>query len=455
MESEGPRRPPGGRRFAPAIALAVLALAGLLLLGDPAAHAPLTLLCLAAGFAALVQASRVLPLQPSTATILVIAAGVRLALLPLAPTLSDDLWRYLWDGRVAAAGMNPYEHPPDAAALATVRDDSEELWRKVDHRGVATLYPPLAVALWSVVVRLPVPELAWKALAAAADLLTCWFLVLLAAELGVGSRRVVWYGWNPLVVLETAGMGHVDAVAVPFAVACVLLLVARRETLVAGVLAAGGVLAKLAPVAAIPLWARNAERPWRFTAVAAGVVTIAALPVLVTTGGVPSGLVTYAVSWEFNGPLYAPLWRLVELSGVVELLRHGLDLMKNWSGLDAVVDRLYPYVYPRFLAKLLLGAAAAAVVVITARRRDVVAASRDLFGGLLLCSATVYPWYLLWVLPWAALAGGTAWLVLSGSILVIYLFPGDSSLAWPWMHLLAWTPPLAVWVWRRRSGGEG
>ena len=92
---------------------------------------------------------------------------LRLPLLPLPPTLSDDVLRYLWDGKVAAAGLNPYALPPAADKLTPLRD---EIWRRIPHTQVPTVYPPLSVAAFSIASRLPFPILAWKLMATAADL---------------------------------------------------------------------------------------------------------------------------------------------------------------------------------------------------------------------------------------------------------------------------------------------
>ena len=157
----------------------------------------------------------------------------------------------------------------------------------------------------------------------------------------------------------------------------------------------------------------------RFLLAAVGLAAIALLPVLVAAGGVPAGLVTYALRWEFGGPLHEPLWRLLAAAHAPEAVKHGLDLMKEWTGMHALWNRAYPWAYPQLLSRLLLGVAALVLVARSAlsRRpawRDPVRGGAALFGGLLLCSPTVYPWYLLWVLPWAALAGGAAWIVGGG-----------------------------------------
>ncbi|MEZ5331019.1 MAG: glycosyltransferase 87 family protein [Thermoanaerobaculia bacterium] len=386
--------------------------------------------------------------------VLAVAALSRLLLVPLAPTLSDDVRRYLWDGRVAAAGRDPYVLAPDAPELADLRDAE---WEEVAHRDIATVYPPLAVTLFSIAARLPHPLLSWKLLLVVVDWTTCLLLVRLATRHGLPVERTIWYAWNPLVTTEVAGMGHVDALGVAAAVATVLLLEKRGRPVLAPVAAAGAaVLAKLVPVVAVPWWARASGSPRRFAAGVAGLVTIGLAPVVWHAGGVPPGLRTYAVSWEFDGPLFEPLWRLLDHSGAAGLVHALLDHLKLWTGAHEFWNAWYPWAYPQLLAKILLLLGFAAVCVHGwRRRREPIAASGWVFGSVLLFSATVYPWYLLWVLPWAALALHEAWLALSGLVLLSYL-PRHAGLElFPAVYGAIWLPFASIWLLRRSQWSIG
>jgi hypothetical protein len=436
---------PGHGRPRPAVLALPLVAAnlGLLLIFDLAHHLALTLALLGAAFLALLfaaprlEAARV----PLSGAILLGALLLRLPLLPLPPSLSDDLLRYLWDGKVAAAGLNPYALAPAADELTPLRD---EIWRRLPHKSIPTVYPPLSLAAFSIASRLPFPMLIWKLMATGADLAACWLLLLVARKLGVPAGRTAWYAWNPLVALEVAGMGHVDALGVAAVVGAVLCLLppVRRGT--AATLAAAGVLAKLVPFAALPMWARQSGNPWRFLAVATGLVAVAALPVALATGGVPPGLLIYGVSWEFDGPLFEPLWRLLAAAGAAPALAHGLDRLKSLTGIYQGLNPIYRYLYPQLLAKLLLAAGMVTAVALSLREREPAAGTGRLFGRLLLCSATVYPWYLLWVLPWAALRRDAAWLALSGLILLSYLPQFAGVALWPWVYLGIWGPFAAL-----------
>ncbi|NJL27951.1 MAG: hypothetical protein HC897_08655, partial [Thermoanaerobaculia bacterium] len=185
-----------------------------------------TLSLLALAFGAYGVAAVRLERRATPVALLAVAAALRLVLLPLPTPLSDDISRYLWDGRVISAGFNPYRLAPEAEELAALRD---EQWLAMPHKHVPTVYPPLALVAFSIASRLPWPMIGLKIVLSLADLLGCLLLIRIAARLGLPPGRVVWYAWSPLVCLETAGMGHVDALGVCFMLASVWALLARAR----------------------------------------------------------------------------------------------------------------------------------------------------------------------------------------------------------------------------------
>lgn len=376
-----------------------------------------------------------------------VAVLLRLLLIPLPATLSDDVLRYLWDGKVIAAGFNPYALSPDAQELGDLRDAE---WEVMPHRDVEAVYPPLALVFFSIAAALPRSLTVWKLMLVAVELLGCLVLLRLARRAGVGSRRVALYAWNPLVTLEVAGMGHVDALGVTLVLVTVWALAGRRGWAPAA--AAGAVLAKLVPVLALATWARRASRPWRFALLSLGGIAVGLLPVIWATGGVPPGWVRFGVSWEFNGPLYEPLWRLLELVRLDGAIKVALDGMKSLTGAHEFWNRFYPWVYPQLLAKGVLGVLLAWLLwrVWRDRQARIEAVTGRTFAALVLCSATVYPWYLLWMLPWAALTLQRAWLALSALVLLSYLPQTTALPLMPWVFAAIWIP-FFVLLWRHPS----
>jgi hypothetical protein len=398
------------------------------------------------------------------AGVLVIAGILRIVFLPLPPTLSDDVLRYAWDGKVVRAGLDPYRLAPEAEELAGLRD---ERWQRMPHHEVPTVYPPLALATFAVAGLMPEPVgplLGIKILLTIADLLGCLLLIRLASRLGLPPARALLYAWNPMVCLEVAGMGHVDALMAALVVATVyFLLSSKPRTMAAGVSAAGAVLAKIVPLVALPVWIHGAPATHRrralFAALLLGALAIGLLPIALGVG-MPPGLLVYGVRWEFNGPLYEPLHRLIEATPAVEWLKSGLDRLKDATASDEAGverwNRVYPLVYPELLAKLLLLAGFGVFLLRELLRpwgregdEPALLAARTgrLFAAVLLAMATVYPWYLLTVLPWAALMRHRAWLLASALQMLAYLPQHIEGLeVFPWMWLLIWGPVFALLV---------
>lgn len=391
---------------------------------------------LALAFGAWVVAARTWESVARPSWVLLVASLLRLSLIPLPPSLSDDTLRYVWDGRLVASGFNPYRYAPEAEELAALRDP---LWERMPHKDVPTVYPPLALAVFTVASALPGSLWAVKILITLLELGGVLLLLRLAAALGLPAGRAAWYAWCPLVSLEVAGMGHVDGVLVAAQVAAVWLLVVRRPA-AAGLAAAAGVLVKLVPLVLLPTWARQSGRPVRFLAAAALLVVIGAAPVVASLGGAPPGLVKYGISWEFNGPVFEPLYRLIDEAGTVGAVKGVFDRLRQATGREEPWIRFYPYVYPQLLAKVALLGLFAVLFLLSWRSEDPVAGTGRLLGAVLLSVATFYPWYLLAVLPWAALARHRAWLSLTALIQMAYL-PG--LLGWeyfPWVYLAIWVP---------------
>ncbi|MFQ5524760.1 MAG: glycosyltransferase 87 family protein [Thermoanaerobaculia bacterium] len=413
---------------------------GLAATGDLGSRLGVALACFGAALAAMVWARRWQPV-PSARVVILVATAMRLLLLPIQPSLSDDIYRYVWDGKVAGAGLNPYELSPDAPELASLRGD---IWLELDHRDVATVYPPLALTLFSIAARFPWPILAWKLIVTIADLIACYFLCRLAATRKCGRGGAIWYAWNPLAVVETAGMGHVDALGVCFVLVAVWALAVKRDSTTAALAAAAGILSKLVPLILVPAWMRQSPRPWVFAGLVGLTLIFAFGPVATSVGGIPSGYVRFGTSWEFNGPLYEPLWRGLDAIDSRDFVEDILDRRKERSEEHEYWNRFYPWNHPRMHARLLLAGLLGGLVIAAWRKPDPVTTGGRVLEATLLCSATVYPWYLLWLLPFAALEERRAWLVLCCSGILAYVPQFTQTPMMPWIFAALWGPYAAM-----------
>jgi hypothetical protein len=206
----------------------------------------------------------------ATVFILVSAGVLRLMLIPADP-VSTDINRYIWDGRVQAAGINPYAYIPADPALKFLRDD--DIFPEINRADYApTIYPPLAQIVFYLVTRVAETITVMKTAMVLFELVGVWAIMRLLAMRGIKSSRILLYAWHPLPIWEFAGSGHVDAIAL----ACVMLAVLAAESrkpLLAGVALGGAALVKFFPVVIAPALYRR----WDWRAPLAGLATIVLL----------------------------------------------------------------------------------------------------------------------------------------------------------------------------------
>jgi hypothetical protein len=344
--------------------------------------------------------------------VLTVALLARLALLWAPPTLSTDAYRYVWDARVASAGISPYAAAPAASELAHLRDGT--IYPRLNHPTWRTIYPPGAQIFFRVVYALaPDSVLAMKMALGVAELATLGVLASLLRALGVPLVGLAVYAWNPLVLVEVWGTGHLDALAMLAAVAAVRLAIVGRASAAAALLALGA-LVKLYPAALLPL---------------------------VLHRGAGGPLVTFA---------------LVVLGGYVPFARLGADV------LGSLPQYLSSELFNPGLLRTLIDVPALSIVALAAwilyaglgrTAGPLVDRIVVLIGGYILLSPNVFPWYVLWLVPFLAIRPSVPWIAFTGTVTLAYAF----FLHEPW-SIPAWAraaelTPLAVgagWALRRR-----
>jgi alpha-1,6-mannosyltransferase len=330
--------------------------------------------------------------------VLAVAGLCRLALFAAPPTLSTDAYRYVWDARVANAGVSPYAAAPTAPELTHVRDAT--IYPRLNHPTWRTVYPPGAQLVFRAVYALaPDSVVAMKAAMALGELATFALLASLLRALGRPLTHLAVYAWNPLVLVETWGSAHLDALAMLCVVAALRLAIARRATLAVVVLAVG-TLVKLYPAALLPLLLGGAIV--RSLALFALVVIVGYAPFAHLGTGVFGSLSQY-VSSEFFNP------------GLVRTLVEGPAL--SVAALGAWVA---------FAAR---------------RRRDAPLPERaiTMIGGLVILSPNVFPWYALWLVPFLAIQPSVPWIAFTGTVAFAYTF----FLNQPWT-IPAWARAVEV-----------
>jgi alpha-1,6-mannosyltransferase len=190
--------------------------------------------------------------------ILLVGLACRLVTLRAEPYLSSDIYRYVWDGIVQHAHINPYRYVPGDPALAFLPAPHQALFDHINRRDCArTIYPPAAQALFYIITAISPTILFMKSAMVVFEALTVWGLVKLLAALGRPREQVLLYWWCPLLIWEIAGSGHLDAVVMTF---IVLALLARfhSKPVLTGLFLGLAVLTKLYPIVLLPaLWQRR------------------------------------------------------------------------------------------------------------------------------------------------------------------------------------------------------
>jgi alpha-1,6-mannosyltransferase len=315
---------------------------------------------------------------------LILAAAVlfRLTLLPLAPALSEDLYRYRWDGRIQLAGWNPYSVKPGDPRLHALHEPRESHFPGSD---IPAIYPPLAELTFRAAARFFPSPRAFKLPIAAADFAVLFLLAGWLHRTGGRNYQLAVYAWNPLVVVEFAGSGHSDALALAALLAASVIIRSRSALSTLGLAAAA--LLKSFPVMLFPTWLRWNGWPARRQAWAGGfgAVALAALcfwPYRSAIGQIYQTMAYYESRWENNN---ASLFAILAVFSRSHQLAAGV-------GVGVVVG-------------LALWTAA--------RRIDPIRAAYLIVGAILIFTPNAYPWYFIWIIPFLCFFPNPAWLLLT------------------------------------------
>jgi hypothetical protein len=328
--------------------------------------------------------------------ILGLAVLFRVALLfTTPPTLSTDVYRYIWDGRMANAGVNPYAHRVDSPLLDPFDSPQRAL---VNHKWMATPYLPAAQVFFATVYQIaPDSPLAFQIAAVLLDLVTGWLVIDLLRRLGLPRAWGLIYLWNPLVVVEFAHGAHVDALMICLMMAALWTLIAARFKTLSLVALTAAALTKGLPALLLPVvwrwWG------WRYTIAFAALVLVACVPFALGAGwglvgpfdgeGLFGALRIYAARWNFNGGLY-PFLELI-LSGI----------LKPGAGPPEAVGRRSVWA-AKLVVTIILGLVLLAVWLRGRRHNDSLAFLRLAMVPLaayLLLTTTVHPWYVTLIIP--------------------------------------------------------
>ncbi len=371
-----------------------------------------------------------------------LAVAARLATFVAPPQLSDDYFRFVWDGRLVATGHSPYAHTPEEqAALPSSPDPSGTLLARMNSPAYYSVYPPVPQYVWGFCASLangnPALECALiRLMVLLAELTTLFMLRHLLKRLQLPPHAWMLYALNPLIIAELCGNLHPEAFMVCFLVAAACLYL-EGKTGFAGVAFGLAVMSKLLPLMLLPvIWKYLGHRRF-FSFVASALSTsLLCLPLadLTTAANVFDSLSLYVVNFEFNAAFYAlfkPLARLL-------------------SDKDPV----------RWLAPLLSASGALLMVwwvIRSPKSASPVHLMLTCWLIYLLTSTTIHPWYL--AVPVLLSVGCTNRLALvwSGLVVLSYAHYAATGLPWQLAEYGSLAVYAAVMVYRRsrRDGPPG
>lgn len=342
-----------------------------------------------------------------TAIILLFALLFRCFLVPATPAvLSDDMYRYIWDGRVQQHGINPYLYPPAADELVPLRDTV--IYPEINRKSSPTIYPAAAQLCFQLFYAVAGDSVAgFKGLMVVFDLLTLLILTALLRAHGFALARVIIYAWNPLVIFEIAYSGHLEGITVFFVVAAYYLQ-ARGKDIPAVIPLAIASAMKFYPGL---LLAALLNRGYRHKGILlfCGILVLLYLPYIEAGKHLAGFLPTY---------LYDPGESFnLGLKSLLRVLSPGL----NYSRLSQV-----------FILVLL----AVGVVILAVEKQQI----RMLWCGyllagllLILMPASLQPWYVILIIPFLAFFPNPAWLLFSITVALsykVYILPWRGIPTW-------------------------
>jgi alpha-1,6-mannosyltransferase len=331
---------------------------------------------------------------------LVLAAVWHIEFLRVPAGPDDDIHRYVWDGRLQRLGYNPYVVIPSDPAARQLHTPET---RNLNNPDLPSPYPAGAQLFFRAVTAIQESSFALKVAFVVCEFAIVFVLLDVWRCTRQEAHLVLAFAWNPLLAIEVAGSGHIDIVGALLLVVSAAALMRRWRTTAAVGLGLA-IAIKFLPIVLLPLYWKRVRM--RDAALAAVVVGLLYVPFL-NHGRIPIGsLGTYVQTFRFNGPVFAAL------------------------------DRVAP---PQLLAGL---AVLVGLVTATWLRSTKPELSPEQFAwpvaACLLFAPVVFPWYLLWLLPFLTSASTLLIILWTVSIAPTYVMWHMRTLGRPWGPLPGW-----------------
>jgi alpha-1,6-mannosyltransferase len=300
-----------------------------------------------------------------TLPVFIIITGVlfRITVIPAVPTTSPDVFRYLWEGRIIAHGINPYQVPPDSHMLSQFHSG---IWEKVGFKYMTSIYPPLAQITFLIGYILS-GESVWglKVVYLISEIITLIFLLKLLRLKKINPNYIILYAWLPVPIMEYFINAHIDAVGITFLI-LFLYHIEKGKNNFSAVFFALSFLVKFYPLMVFPLLIKKIglKRLIPFILIFLSTIMIFYAPFLTKDFAIKNSLTTYLLHWEFNGSVY--------------------NLVKMFS--NGAISRV--------ICSILL---IISIMIISYKYRDFVNGTFGVLLSFVVFATTLYPWYLGWI----------------------------------------------------------
>jgi alpha-1,6-mannosyltransferase len=364
---------------------------------------------------------------------LVLAAVWHIEFLRVPAGADDDIHRYVWDGRLQRLGYNPYIVVPSDPAVKGLHTPET---RNLNNPDLPSPYPAGAQLFFRAVTSIQESTFALKVAFVVCEFAIVFVLLDVLRCTRQAAHLVLAYAWNPLLAIEVAGSGHVDIVGALLLLVSAAALV-RRWRATAAIALGLAIAVKFLPVVLLPLYWKRVRI--RDGALAAAVVGLLYVPFL-NHGRIPIGsLGTYVQSFRFNGPVFAILDRVAPPQLLVGLTVLAGLVTATWLRITAAPEHQQRnHASQRSLTTEETEFHRGDATVFP--RCNVVQAFAFAWpmAATLLCAPVVFPWYLLWLLPFLTSASTLPIILWTVSIIPTYVMWHLRTLGRPWGSLPGW-----------------
>ena len=289
--------------------------------------------------------------------------------------VSNDVYRYIWEGHLQNQGFSPYQHPPDDPLLASlIHGDMAAIWQQINHKDLSAGYPPLVMLIFRGLAAISPTPIMFKGAMIGFDLLTLTTLIAMVRWRKVAPANLIWYAANPFALVYVAGEAHLDIIQAFFLV-CGLYCIGRNRTALGFAALGAAVVSKYFAVVVLPFVVGRSKHGFWLAFAIAGLCFI---PFAHDPRALFHSLSIFGSQMHYN-------------DGLAEIFRFLLG--------DAAIPALI---------LVLLGFLTMIFLFVHDSLRSVYLA----LGAVLICLPTLHPWYLLLVAPLMVFYPSRAWLYL-------------------------------------------